>query len=103
MKQRKSERIELLHPNGTMSPSMFDLSKTGVCAFSAKKLEKGAFVFIKINTLRIKAKVVYSMERTDGFRAGMEFCDLTPEQTKGLSDLVDKFSRGIPISCAVEA
>jgi hypothetical protein len=102
MKDRKSERIEFLHLNGTSEPTLFDLSKTGVCAFSAKKLEKGAFAFVKINTLRIKAQVVYSQERTDGFRVGMQFCELTPDQIKGLGELVDKFSRGMPISCSVE-
>jgi PilZ domain len=103
MKDRKSERIEFLQLNGTAEPTLFDLSKTGVCAFSMKKLEKGAFAFVKINTLRIKAQVVYCQDRTDGFRVGMQFCELTPEQKTGLGDLVDKFSRGIPISSSVES
>ena len=102
MKDRKSERIEFLQLNGPTEPTLFDLSKTGVCGFSAKKLEKGAFAFVKINAVRLKAQVIYCQDRTDGFRVGMQFCDLTPDQKTGLGDLVDKFSRGIPISCSIE-
>jgi hypothetical protein len=102
MKDRASERIEFLDLNGSNEPTLFDLSKTGVCCFCARKLEKGAVASLRINTLSIKARVVYSQERTDGFRVGMQFLDVSAEQQKIINDLVDKFSRGVPISCTVE-
>jgi c-di-GMP-binding flagellar brake protein YcgR len=102
MKDRTSERIEFLNLNGANEPKLFDLSKTGVCVFSAKKLEKGAFAYVKFNTLQVKARVIYWQERSDGFRIGMQFCEISSDQQKALSELVDKFSRGVPISCSIE-
>ncbi len=102
MKDRASERIEFLNLNGANEPKLFDLSKTGVCCFSAKKLEKGAFASAKFNALQVKAQVVYCQERSDGFRVGMQFCEVSSDQQKALSELVDKFSRGVPISCTIE-
>jgi hypothetical protein len=101
MKDRASERIEFINLNGSNEPMLFDLSKTGVCCFSARKLDKGAVASLTINTLSIKAKVVYSQERTDGFRVGMQFFEVSAEQQKILNDLVDEFSRGVPLSCAI--
>lgn len=102
MKDRASERIEFINLNASTEPTLFDLSKTGVCGFSSKKLEKDKMAFVKLNELRVKATVVYCQDRTDGFRAGLHFSDLTAEQQNVLSDLVDKFSRGVPISCSIE-
>lgn len=101
MKDR-AERIEFLNLNGSNEPKLFDLSKTGVCCFSAKKLDKGVVASLKINTLSFKARVIYAQERTDGFRVGMQFVEVSAEQQKILNDLVDKFSRGVPLSCVVE-
>jgi hypothetical protein len=100
--QDRAERIEFINLNGSNEPKLFDLSKTGVCCFSAKKLEKGGIASLKINTLSIKARVIYSQERTDGFRVGMQFVEVSAEQQKSLNELVDKFSRGVPLSCVVE-
>jgi hypothetical protein len=102
MKDRASERIEFLNLNGSSEPTLFDLSKTGMCGLSEKKLDKGAVATVKINTLTVKARVVYSIERTDGNRVGMQFFGLNVEQQKTLDDLVEKFSRGVPITCTVE-
>jgi hypothetical protein len=102
MKDRASERIEFINLNGSSEPTLFDLSKTGVCGFSSKKLEKDKFAFVKINTLRLKAQVVYCQERSDGFRVGMHFCEVPADLQASLNDLVDKFSRGVPISCSIE-
>jgi hypothetical protein len=102
MKDRASERIEFLNLNGSNEPMLFDLSKTGACCFSATKLDKGAVASLKINTLSIKAKVIYSQERTDGYRVGLQFFEVNAEQHKILDDLVDKYSRGVPLSCVVE-
>jgi hypothetical protein len=102
MQDRASERIEFLNLNGGSEPTLFDLSKTGVCCRHDIKKDKDAVLIVVINDLRIRARVVYCQEREPGFRLGMHFEGVKPEQQKSLSDLVDKFSRGVPISCKVE-
>ncbi len=102
MKDRASERIEFLNLNGENEPVLFDLSKTGVCCHHDKKKEKDAVLSITINSLKLSARVVYCQERVQGFRLGMHFESLNAEQQKLLGDLVDKFSRGVPLSCKVE-
>jgi hypothetical protein len=102
MKDRASERIEFLNLNGSNEPTLFDLSKTGACCYSVKKREKGSIAQVKINTLTVKARVIYSQERAEGFRVGLQFFDLTLDQQKLLNDLVEKFSRGVPIFCRIE-
>jgi hypothetical protein len=102
MQDRASERIEFINLNGGTEPTLFDLSKTGVCCGHNVKKEKDAVLMVVINNLRIRARVIYCQERTPGFRLGMHFESVTPDQQKTLSDLVDKFSRGVPISCRVE-
>jgi PilZ domain len=102
MQDRASERIEFINLNGANDPTLFDLSKTGVCCRHDIKQDKGSILTIVINDLRVKARVVYCQERQPGFRLGMHFEEVTPEQQKSLGDLVDKFSRGVPISCMVQ-
>jgi hypothetical protein len=102
MQDRASERIEFLNVNGVSEPTLFDLSKTGVCGFASKKLEKGVIAVVKINALRFKAQVIYCQDRTDGFRVGMQFREVSTDQQAALNDLVEKFSRGVPISCSIE-
>jgi hypothetical protein len=81
---------------------LFDLSKTGVCCFHDTKKDKDAVLSITINSLKLRAIVVYCQERAHGFRLGMHFDAVNAEQQKLLGDLVDKFSRGVPLSCKVE-
>jgi hypothetical protein len=102
MKDRASERIEFINLNGANEPALFDLSKTGVCCFSAKKKEKDGVATVRLNDMALKAKVIYCQDRTDGFRLGMQFQSVTADQQKKLDELVDKFSRGVPIACTVE-
>jgi hypothetical protein len=102
MQDRASERIEFINLNGANEPTLFDLSKTGVCCRHSVKKDKSSVLAVVINDLRIKARVIYCQEHEPGFRLGMHFEGVTPEQQKSLSELVDKFSRGVPISCRVE-
>ncbi|MBD3346952.1 MAG: hypothetical protein GF401_18010 [Chitinivibrionales bacterium] len=100
MKERSSERIESLNVDPDRV-TFFDLSKTGVCCLYKKKLEKGAVVSVKINDLQLKARVIYAIDRKDGARTGLQFIDTSPEIQKELNTLVEGFSRGIPVSCAI--
>jgi hypothetical protein len=102
MQDRASERIEFLNIGVGNEPMLFDLSKTGVCCRHNVKKDKGAVLMVAFNDLRIRARVIYCQERAPEFRLGMHFEGVTPDQQKTLNDLVDKFSRGVPISCKVE-
>jgi hypothetical protein len=102
MQDRASERIEFLNIGGGNEPMLFDLSKTGVCCRHNARKDKGTVLLVAFNDLRIRARVIYCQERAPGFRLGMHFEGITQAQQKTLSDLVDKFSRGVPISCRVE-
>lgn len=102
MQDRTSERIEFINLSGADEPTLFDLSKTGVCCRHNAKKAKDSLLTVVINALRLKARVVYCQERDSAFRLGMHFESMTADQQKMLSELVDKFSRGVPISCTVE-
>jgi hypothetical protein len=98
---RSSERIEFLNMDQNKKQTFFDLSATGVCCLSAKAKEAGAEVLVAINDLRVRAKVAYSQQRTDGFRVGLKFLEGTPEKKDALKKIVDGFSKGVPVNCSI--
>jgi len=102
MQDRASERIEFLNLDNGNEPTLYDLSKTGACCFCAQKKENGAIVRVVVNTLALPAKVVYCQNRTSGFRLGLQFTNVSTEQQVTLNDLVDKFSRGVPLTCSID-
>ncbi|MBD3242334.1 MAG: hypothetical protein GF331_17210 [Chitinivibrionales bacterium] len=99
IRKRASERIEYLDPGGDESRVLFDLSKGGACCLAKTKLDKGAFVRITLDDLMVRAKITYSIERTDGYRVGMQFWRVSAEQQRAIDALVERFSRGVPIRC----
>ncbi len=101
MLERMSERIEYVDLDPAKDKSLFDLSTTGVCCLFQRRLPNDSLVSMKINDLVVKARVVYCQERSDGYRLGLQFVDISGEQQKKLNDRVDKFSRGVAISCAI--
>jgi hypothetical protein len=101
MLNRSSERIEHINLDEAKDKSFFDLSATGVCCLFGRRLADNSSVSVKINELTLKARVVYCQERTDGFRLGLQFTGVSGEQQKLLKDKVEKFSRGVALSCAI--
>jgi hypothetical protein len=101
MQDRVSDRIENLNFEEAGGRSFFDLSTTGVCCHYSKRLVKDSFVSVKINDLVLKARIVYCQDRQDGFRLGMQFNNVSGQQQKQLNESVDKFSRGVPITCGI--
>ena len=101
MKQRSSERIEMLNSFGEPI-SLFDLSKGGACCFHEDKKDKGETVEVSIKDLSLRATVVYCQRRTDGYRLGLKFVDVPDEKQALLASLVDRFSRGVPLECRIE-
>ncbi len=96
-RDRSSERIEHLGSE----PTFFDLSSTGACCLHTQEVAKDSVVSVKVNELIVKAKVRYCSPRTDGYRVGLEFAELTPDQRKVIADTVDKYSRGVPVVCSI--
>jgi hypothetical protein len=101
MLERSSERVEYINLEGAKEKSLFDLSATGVSCLFYRKLKADSYVSVKINDLVVKARVVYCQERSDGFRLGLQFVDVSGDVQKKLIDRVDKFSRGVAITCAI--
>jgi hypothetical protein len=99
MKERDSERIEFLNIDG--SGILIDLSTSGVALLLPEAIEQNSFAILYINDIEIKAKVVYSIEKGNGFRVGFQFQTINPEFGSSILDLVDKFSKGVPIKCRV--
>ena len=96
---RMKERIELL--NSGDNGVILDLSATGAAVFSRVLKQKSSQINLEINEVIFRAKVIYCLGRTDGYRIGLQFEKQTDEIKKNLEDLVDKFSRGVPLSCRI--
>jgi len=101
LKIRSSDRIEYIDPDHEDSRTLFDLSKGGACCLFARRVERGAFVKVTLDTLELRARVSYAVERRDGHRVGMQFWNVSGAQQKVLDELVERFSRGVPIRCRV--
>jgi hypothetical protein len=101
MLERISERIEYINLDNEKEKSFFDLSTTGICCLFRRRLATDVIVSIKLNELILKARVVYCQERTDGFRLGLQFVDVSDDQRKILNERVEKFSRGVALTCAI--
>ena len=98
--KRSSDRIEFLNSDDEIT--LFDLSSGGACCRHSKMVPTGTVLKLTINELRLSSKVVYVQERRDGSRVGVQFFDVPADKQKVLNELVEKFSRGVPITCLVE-
>lgn len=97
---RRADRVEHLGADPE-KPEFFDLSTTGVCCHSARRHDKDSVVKVQVGELSVRGRVVYCMERTDGFRIGLHFVEQTPEARKAMEDVVEKYSRGVPLKCGI--
>lgn len=102
MKMRSNERIEFIDPAGDDSRTLFDLSKGGACCLYPRTVERGAFVKVTLDQLEVRARVSYAVERKDGYRIGLQFWNVSGAQQKQLEELVESFSRGVPVACKVD-
>jgi hypothetical protein len=94
MKERGSERIEFINSAG----ELFDLSCTGAGFFSTSAIKSDELITIQINDLKLLSKVVYCQDRSDGFRVGLQFQNMAEQDKHGISELVEGFSKGVPIT-----
>ena len=100
VRQRINERIELIDPSGDENRVLFDLSKGGACCLFSSRLEKGTLVRISLDDLQLQARITYSIDRTDGYRVGMQVWHVSAGQQKEIDGFVERFSRGVPSASA---
>ncbi len=93
--QKRKERIEFLQPEHRAALGVVDLSESGAAIWHPKKQTGEAT--ITIDKLELKAKLIYCMERVGGYKIGLQFMNVTPEKARILKELVEKFSRGVPL------
>lgn len=103
MQERKSDRVEFIAPHGSGERILFDLSRTGAGCYHSTYREPGSFVVLQMNDLALRAKVVHCLKRQRDYRLGLEFCSALPEQRKRLDELVEKYSKGVPVRCEVRS
>ncbi len=101
MLERKCERIELINSFGAEELSLYDLSKTGICCYHSEPKLKNTIVEIRINNLKLPAKIIYCQKRRNGYRLGLQFLKILPNIQEKLNTIVDNYSRGIPVTCNI--
>jgi len=97
-KVRKAERILELAQLDAVS----DISVTGLCLKSAQPLKDNALHSLELSnkemSVTVRARVVHVRKASDGLcYNGIEFAALSNEQKDQLSEMVESYSRGVPI------
>jgi hypothetical protein len=100
MMSRKSERIEFIGADET-TEVLVDLSTGGACCYNDSEKTAGSFIVLNINSVAIRAKVRYCQKKSDRFRLGLQFDGNSTEIQKKIHDLVDQYSKGVPLTCTV--
>lgn len=100
--QKRSDRIEFLHPDGKPHEGLQDLSETGLALFRKKPIAPDALLTVQIETIQIQGKVVYCQEKVGGYKIGIHFVEIPAKDKPTLVQLVDKFSRGTSIQIRLE-
>ena len=101
MLERKSERIESISADGRGEMPLYDLSKTGVSCYHSEPKAKNSYVMVKINDILLRAKVIYCQKREKDYRLGLQFWNILPEWQVKINDLVEKYSKGVPVRCKI--
>jgi len=99
MTKRNSERVEVIKVEGT--ENLLNLSATGVAFLFPRKIDKNDPVVVRINEITVEGLVVYCHERTDGFRIGMRFNQLSIQEQTTINKMVESFSCGVPLTFSV--
>jgi hypothetical protein len=101
MVERGSERIEYLHPGDSGKKALLDVSITGAAFIYPERKETGSKLVVKIRERQLDAEVVYCQQRLEGYRIGVQFRNVAAGVQEELENVVDEFSRGVPIYCEI--
>jgi GTP cyclohydrolase II len=97
MKERNGERVLNIGKD-----ILIDLSTSGIALLLDEPEKTGGLLTVHLNDLKLEAKVVYSQKKEDKFRVGLQFEKTDAELEVKLKDLIDKFSKGIPLMSYIE-
>ncbi len=97
MAERKSERIEEISLTGSIVGEIYDISETGIGYHSSVAYNEGQLLLVKMNDMRLHAKVVYCRKMKEGAHLGLEYTDLKDDQKGIIRDCVAGFSKGVPV------
>lgn len=101
MTVRNGERIQNLNIDFNETGIIIDISTSGIAILASKEKRKDSVLTIILNENMLKTKVIYSMASADRFRLGMQFINTENDSESIISDLVEKFSKGIAITCSI--
>lgn len=101
MKERAQERVEYLHADESVKRSVADLSATGAALIYQKELKKGTRIRMKIKDQEIDAVVVYCRQHATDYRVGLQFMNMAGSVQNLIKNMVDEFSRGVPLTCEI--
>jgi len=100
MKERDGERIQNL--SSGEPGTIVDMSTSGVALLLSAPRKKDSELNLYINEKCVRVRVIYSNEFEEKYRIGLQFLRGEPEIQAMLPDLVEKFSKGIPLTCALD-
>ncbi len=100
---RRAERIQHLTTDDDL---ISDVSETGICLKVNEAVSQSSLLSIELsssqNTIIVKARVVYSKPAgKTGFNIGLQYVDLIEKQKEVIFDMVDSFSKGVPIRAKI--
>lgn len=97
MKERNGERV-LNISNGIL----IDLSTSGIALLLDEPEETGHILTVRLNDLKLNVRVIYSQKKENKFRVGMQFEKTDADLEAKLKDIIERFSRGIPLISSIE-
>jgi len=100
MKERDGERIENL--SSGEPGTIVDMSTSGMALLLTAPRRKDCELNLYINEKCVRVRVIYSNEHEGKYRVGLQFLRGEPEIQAMLPELVDKFSKGKPLTCALD-
>ncbi len=97
MKERNGERVLNIS-----NDILIDLSTSGIALLLDEPEETGRMLTVHLNELKLNAKVIYSQKRENKFRVGIQFEKTDTDLEVKLIDIIDRFSKGIPLRSYIE-
>lgn len=99
---RKAERITELAQD---VEELSDISITGVCLKTASPFRSGSVIRLTMNAgehaLELQARVVHVRAKDGKHFNGIEFVGLAEKAKDVLTEMVDDYSRGVPIKVRI--
>ena len=96
---RNSDRIEVLNTQDT--EILLNLSTGGAAFLYPEGVRKDQVIIMNINDTAIQGLVIYCRRRSDGYRVGVRFSLLSPDEQAAVNRMVETFSYGVPLKFSI--